>query len=81
VAQAAIAYTSITPVPSTTVETYTLGMAAGERCEDLAITIFVAMEVWREARGSFVASELVAQFCCGWFEGTSIWFDTEGGGR
>jgi hypothetical protein len=68
-----------TPVPNSTIEAYTLGLAAGERREDLAITIFVAMETWREARGYFVASELAAQFCCGWFEGTNTWFDTEGG--
>jgi hypothetical protein len=69
------------PVPNSTIEAYTLGLAAGERREDLAITFFVAMGTWREARGSFVASELAAMFVAGWFEGTTTWFDTGGGGR
>jgi hypothetical protein len=54
---------------------------AGERREDLWFSCFAAMEGWRDARGSFVASELLCQFVAGWIDGTSTWFDTEGGGR
>jgi hypothetical protein len=73
--------TSVTPIPTNPHQAYYLGLAAGERREDLVFTLFAAMELWRPARGPFVASELAASFCCGWFESTSTWFDTEGGGR
>jgi hypothetical protein len=58
-----------------------MGFDVGLRREDPATTTFAAVTSWRVARGELAVCELIAQFYCGWFEGSSTWFDTEGGGR
>jgi hypothetical protein len=72
---------SALPIPLTSEEAYEIGFDVGVRREDPHAMTFAAVTTWRVARGEFAASELIAQFYCGWFEGTSTWFDTtEGGG-
>jgi hypothetical protein len=75
-----VSFPSAPPVPSTTIEAYTLGVTAGEQREDFWFAIFAALEGWKEAKGSFVATDLLCGFIDGWFEGSAAWFDANGKG-
>jgi hypothetical protein len=79
--QAVASYPSACPVLVTGLDAYRIGLDAGRRREDPVHTTYAALTSWRVARGEFAACELIAQFYCGWFSGSSTWFDTtEGGG-
>ena len=67
-------------VPATCLEAYCLGLDAGRRREDPALTSFAAIVVWRRSRDDFAVAEFITCFHLGWTTGSSSWFDTNGEG-
>jgi hypothetical protein len=79
-----VSWPSVEPIPSSAYQAYCVGLAVGRRREDPVYVCFAALTSWGGGRGrdDLALAELISQLYCGWFEGSSEWFDkfdTEGG--